>query len=187
MELVRLACDGCGADLELPEDARFVTCRFCDARLEVRRTESAAFTRVREAVERVEQKTEKLSGEMRALRAENRMLSLKDELHQLERDWDQQKADLMIRGKDGNLSEPTRFTAQVIGGVTVAAGAFVALAMPAAHALLAGLAIGVMGVAVGVWQHSKAVRFERAQGRYFDRRAELEARIEKARRRAERS
>lgn len=184
VELVRLACDGCGADLELPEDAHFVTCRFCDASLEVRRTDSTAFTRVREAVERVEQKTKKLSGEMRSLRAENRALSLQDDLHQLEREWDQHKADLMIRGKDGNLSEPTRFSAQVIGAVTVAIGAFVALAMPAAQSWLAGLAIAVVGVAVGLFQHSKAVRFERAQERYFDRRDELEAQIEKARRRA---
>lgn len=184
MQLVRLACDGCGADLELPGDARFVTCRFCDARLEVRHTDSAAFTRVRKAVERVERKTEKLADEMQELRAENRVLRLEDELQQLEREWDEKKESMMIRGKDGSVSVPTRFSAQVIGFVTVVAGGIVALAMPRAEGMLAGLFIAGLGAAAGFFQHGKAVRFEEAQERYLDRRDRLEARMEKARRRA---
>lgn len=187
LELVRLACDGCGADLELPGDARFVTCRFCEARLEVRRTDSAAFTRVREAVERVEKKTEQLSSEVGVLRAENRLLKLQDQLQQLEREWDQKKENLMIRGKDGSLSAPTRFSAQVIGFVTVVFGGIVAVAIPGAYGMLAAIFSAAIGVTAGVVMHGKAVRFEEAQGHYFDRRDRLEARIAKARRRAERS
>lgn len=51
MKLLRLACNGCGADIDLPDDARLVTCRYCGASLEVTETDGAAFTRVREVVE----------------------------------------------------------------------------------------------------------------------------------------
>lgn len=184
VELVRLACDGCGADLELPDDARFVTCRFCEARLEVRRTDTAAFTRVREAVERVEKKTKRLSNEVAELRAANRVLKLQDELQQLERDWDEEKKSLMIRGKDGTVSEPTRTSAQVIGFASVVGGGFVAVAVPRAEFVLAGIAIAGLGLAGAYIQHGKAVRFEDAKCRYLDRRDQIEARIAKARRRA---
>jgi LSD1 subclass zinc finger protein len=186
MELVRLACDGCGADLELPRDARFVTCRFCDARLEVRRTESAAFTRVREAVERVERRTAKLSKEVRGLRAENRVLALEKQLDDVDRAWDEREGALMNRHRDGSSSVPSRLTAQGIGVAVVLLALVLLVALPSAEGVSLALVVAVAGVGLAAHQHSRAVRFELAVGEHLARRDELEQRLAKARRRARR-
>ena len=50
MELITLSCNQCGAPLEAPPSARFLTCAHCGSRLSVQRTGSAYYTEVMEQV-----------------------------------------------------------------------------------------------------------------------------------------
>jgi hypothetical protein len=170
MELVRLACNGCGADIEVPDDARFVTCRYCDAKLEVKRTEGAVFTAVREAVERVE----RVEREVAELRAENRLL-------ELDREWDERKKTLMLQNKKGDLVEPSRGMAMGVGFGAAAMGFVVMILVPTQ-----GVLIGIGFIAVGglgaFLMHGKAVQYEAARDEYERRRNEILDAISDARR-----
>lgn len=183
MELVRLACDGCGADIELPGDARFVTCRYCDARLEVRRTEGAAFTRVRARVEKVERRTDALEKEVHRLEKER---SLEREIDALEREWAERRERLMNRGKDGSLTVPTRGSAVAIAVSAGLAGLLFGATAPGGFGLPLGLAFCVLGGVFALTQDQKAVRYEQAQSEYLDRRDDLAQRLKKLRGRKKR-
>jgi DNA-directed RNA polymerase subunit RPC12/RpoP len=50
MELISLSCNNCGAPLEAPESAKYLTCAFCGSRLSVQRTGSAYYTNVMEQI-----------------------------------------------------------------------------------------------------------------------------------------
>jgi hypothetical protein len=49
MTSITLSCDHCGAALEAPQDTPFVTCKACESRLEIGRSDSAVYTIVLEA------------------------------------------------------------------------------------------------------------------------------------------
>lgn len=46
MELVSLSCNNCGAPLEAPKTANYLTCAHCGSRLAIQRTSTAYFTEV---------------------------------------------------------------------------------------------------------------------------------------------
>jgi hypothetical protein len=177
MELVRLACNGCGADIEVTEDARFVTCRYCDAKLEVKHTEGATFTAVREAVkrvERVEKKTREIEDEVAELRAENDLL-------ELEHDWEEQRKDLMLKAKDGTLTEPSRTMAFGVGIGAFVIGVALMILVPT-QGILIGLGFAGFGCLGAFLLHAKAVTYEAAVAEYEARRAAIVDRAERSER-----
>ena len=186
MELVQLSCNGCGADIEVTEDARFVTCRYCQAKLEVKRTDGAAFTSVRKAVARVERKTDALADEMKELKAENRALSIENEIDDLDREWEEREKELMTRTKRGELTVPTRGAAIAVGVLSAIIGMlglFVAASPKGERGALFGVVIALGGGILAYFQHQKAVAYERAHADYSERRDELLDELEKAKRR----
>ena len=44
MKVLSLSCDSCGAKLDVPSKANFVTCAFCQTRLKIQRGETAVIT-----------------------------------------------------------------------------------------------------------------------------------------------
>jgi hypothetical protein len=177
VELVRLACNGCGADIEVSEDARFVTCRYCDAKLEVQHTEGATFTAVREAVrrvERVEKQTREIADEVAELRAEN-------ELMELDRDWEQERKGLMLQNKSGHLTEPTRTMALGLGVGAVVIGVSLMVVVPV-QGVLIGFGFVAFGGIGAFLMHAKAVQYENAEAEYERRRGEILDRAERAKR-----
>ncbi|MFO0565220.1 MAG: hypothetical protein U0263_06135 [Polyangiaceae bacterium] len=184
MELVKLSCNGCGADLDVPDDARFVTCRYCAARLEVGHTDGVAFTRVREAVARVEKKTERLADEVRGLQAANRALALERELDALEKQWESEREGLMVRSKDGTLSVPTETSAWAMGAVAIVVGIGAAAMMRGDSSLLLGFVIALLGAGAALIQQQKAARYTKAHAAYLERRDGIEERLAKAKRKA---
>ena len=48
MKVLDLNCNQCGAPLEVPAKARFVTCSFCNTRLQIQHQGAAAYTEVLE-------------------------------------------------------------------------------------------------------------------------------------------
>ena len=170
MELVKLACNNCGADIDVPGDARFVTCRFCSAKLEVGHTDGAAFTRVREEVARI-------AHEVDELRAENRVLSLKSDLERLDRDWNERREKLMIKSKDGSVSEPTRFTAVLC----VVLGGGLAIVFVVMNVVAAGIVSAAVGAIAALIVYNKALQYERASALYQTRREKIVRSLDEAR------
>ena len=57
MKLLALNCNRCGAPLEVPQKAKFITCTFCQTQLSIQRSGGAAYT---EALEELGERTEQL-------------------------------------------------------------------------------------------------------------------------------
>jgi DNA-directed RNA polymerase subunit RPC12/RpoP len=57
MELISLSCNKCGAPLEVPINANFVTCSYCKSRLAIHSTENAYYT---EVLGEIDRKTSKI-------------------------------------------------------------------------------------------------------------------------------
>lgn len=179
MELVKLSCNGCGADIELPDDARFVTCRYCDAKLEVKKTDGAIFTEVRQAIA-------KISDEVSSLKAENRVLRLQNEIDDLDRQWQARSQGMMLEGKDGSRSPPTRGSALALGVGSVIMLIAVLSIGGTGTMLLPGMAIVCVFAILAVFLHRRAVKYEAALAEHESQRQELEEKREKAERRANR-
>jgi hypothetical protein len=65
MTALTLTCNQCGASLEVPEETRFLTCTACSYRLEVHRSDDAAYTEVLEVTD-----SAKLELELERLKAD---------------------------------------------------------------------------------------------------------------------
>ncbi len=109
MKLTPVSCQNCGASLEVPDHARFVTCQFCRTQLSVQHTGSAVFT---ELLGNIADKTNEMAGDLKAIRLQN-------EIEKLDREWALERAAHMIRQKDGSLQKP--------GGIGIIFGGIFAL------------------------------------------------------------
>jgi hypothetical protein len=110
MSVKKLCCQGCGADLEVDESIRFVSCNYCGARLEIVRDASTTHSRL---LDRIERRTGEMAGDLRVIRLQN-------DLEQLDREWQSQRSKYLVTNKRGEVSEPSTAGA-VIGGL-IAAG-----------------------------------------------------------------
>jgi len=185
METVPVSCNHCGASLQVPEWARFVTCRYCNSQLEIKRTESTITT---EVLARIDQNTAAMAEDLHALRQES-------ELERLDREWGQRQAALFMRDKYGNTSRPNAASgivvAVIMGGFgvvwtiiasvisgTISAGAHAAGA-PAPFSMLPcvfplfGLFFIAMAVGICIKTAGKARQYEREEALYQAKRAEL--------------
>lgn len=107
-----MCCQGCGADLELDDTVRYVTCNYCGSRLEVVRDESVTHTKL---FEKLEATTDALAGDLRVVRLQN-------ELARIDREWEQRRAGLLVSDKDGRKSVPTGSGAAAAAGAPVIGG-----------------------------------------------------------------
>ncbi len=81
MKVESLACNNCGAPLEVAETTKFATCTHCGSCLSITRSDSAAYT---EVLAQIGQHTEQMSNDLIAIRLHN-------ELERLDRDWQTQR------------------------------------------------------------------------------------------------
>lgn len=177
MELTQVSCNGCGAALQVPDGARFVTCRYCSANLEIKRTDSTIYT---ETLNRIDQRTAEMAEDLDALRHEH-------ELERLDREWALRREGLMSRGKHGSVSEPSMvggIMAIVVGGGfglfwTVMAFSMtshgVGMGAPSGMSIfpLFGVVFIVGAVISGLTMMSKALGFQQEQRDYQRQREEL--------------
>ena len=108
MSVKKLCCQGCGADLEVDEGIRFVNCNYCGARLEIVSNATTTHSRV---LDKIEKQTGQMVGDLKIIRLQN-------DLEQLDRDWESNRAGFMTKDKNGNLSEPSAAGA-LVGGVVM--------------------------------------------------------------------
>ncbi len=178
MRLERLTCNSCGAPLEVPQTANFVTCNHCSAQLAVRRQDNVTFT---EQLDQLTKQTEELSERVDRL-------SEQGEVASLDRQWELERENYLVSDKHGGRHIPSEGGA--IGGgivITIFGCFWTAMAIgitsgapnvgPFAVAKFAFPAFGVLfvcaGIAMSVFQFSKAGAYRRAKQRYKRRRSDL--------------
>lgn len=101
MNLVEVACQNCGAPLQVTESASYVTCAFCHTQLAVVHTGSAHFT---EQMQKIAEGTQAAQQNLEIIRLQN-------ELEQMDREFQIEREDLQTSGKHGK-SDPSR-----VGGI----------------------------------------------------------------------
>jgi hypothetical protein len=181
--VLSLSCNHCGANLDIAEDTRFVTCGYCKTRLSVEHTGGAAYTKIHEALSELDETVKKTDKRSRKLQRELGAMRLERELERLEREWNQERTGLMLRSKNGKMRVPTRSSSFVVYLFGPAAGLlFLAVAGLSVYAVLAVLVLTIIGVFGGRSVALAALRYEAAERRYRDERDRLEAELDKARR-----
>ena len=106
METKRVCCQGCGADLEVDETIRFVTCNYCNARLEVVHDPTTTHTKL---LDELVERTESMADDLKLIQAEM-------ELQRIERDWEVTRRQYMVTDKHGHESRPS-MAGSVVGAV----------------------------------------------------------------------
>src|SRR5215207_11359057 len=91
MELETLNCNNCGAPLQVPESANFVTCTHCNSQLAVKRTETAHYT---EVLQRLDNRTSEMAKELRQLKLQNELMAI-DEA------WEDEQREYLITPSKG--------------------------------------------------------------------------------------
>jgi hypothetical protein len=176
MKITKVCCQGCGADLQVDETVRYVTCNYCQARLEVVHDPSVTHTRL---MEKLEKNTERM--------AENlRVIELQNDLARIDREWEQQKEGFMVTGKHGHRSLPST-AGSAVGGVFAAVfgvvwiGAASSMGAPAPFVLFGVVFVG-FAIFNAVNGASKANAHQSAEALHQSQRAEMIRKIEAARR-----
>ncbi|HEY8961985.1 MAG TPA: hypothetical protein VIM57_07235 [Luteolibacter sp.] len=173
---MKLCCQGCGADLQVTEDVRFVTCNYCQSKLEIVRDTSTTHTRVLEKLERT---TERLAGNLR-------VIELQNDLERMDREWEAISQGMMIRSRDGDVSPPS-VTGAVITGVMATGMGLVWMIITISKGVPLFSLMGVAFVGVGIYSltrgASQASDYRDMQQRHEANRRRMLALIEKERRR----
>ena len=150
-----LNCNNCGAQLDVPVRANFAMCAYCGSRLVIKRSATAAYT---EVLERLDQRTASMSADLEAIRLQN-------QLEQLDREWQMEREQYLIRSKGGSTHVPESTVADtgcmvifaVIGIAVAGVSSFVTVAMMTGGAEL-GSCLPLIGVGFGLLFAALAVR-----------------------------
>lgn len=118
MKLISLVCVSCGAPLQVPANAQFITCQRCQCHMAVKHNSSAAWT---ERIEQIDRRTQQLAEQMAKLQYEN-------EVARLDREW-MARPDVQQRFRWGRSTTPSRVGALVVLGIIGATIAFVVFAI----------------------------------------------------------
>ena len=175
MKVTKVCCQGCGADLQIDENIRFVTCNYCNARLEVVHDPTVTHTK---QLDKIERTTDELATSLK-------VIELQNDLERFDREWDTLRDRLLVRSKDGSLSEPSAAGAVVVGVVVVGFGIFwiattLSTGVPGFFPLFGLVFIGVAIFGM-ISSTAKAKEYQRLQAAYQGRRASLVARINRER------
>jgi hypothetical protein len=168
---VGVNCNRCGATLEVDEHTRFVTCNYCHSRLAIQRTDSAVFT---EVLANLEAQTGKIAESLK-------VMTLQKDLEQLDREWDQSRASLMVSGRGGR-SDPSYIVgvfAMVVG--VLFGGFWISMTIKDGAPVffpIFGVVFMAAAVIGGVTAMAKARQMSDRRVEYDQRRAELLKAIE---------
>lgn len=184
MELVALNCNECGAKLEVPETAKFVTCNHCDTQLAIKHTNGASFTELAEVASRVEESAKEIEERAEELSGHSELLVLQNDLERLDREWDVERTELMVKGKNGHKHVPSKTQATMlylIAPVFLFMGIWAYTQSGTWMMLVLSLGVTVVVVFAGMSTTAKAKAFEQARARHEAAREELLGRLGQAR------
>lgn len=176
MKITKVCCQGCGADLQVDETVRYVTCNYCHARLEVVHDPSVTHTRL---MEKLEKTTERMAGHLR-------VIELQNELARMDREWEQERESFMVEGKRGSRSLPSNEASAMtlVFGVIVGL-VFFGMATSSRDSStfgFVGLLVVVLSIVKAMKGFSQAGEYGRAEALFEERRADLIRRIGQERR-----
>jgi hypothetical protein len=104
-------------------------------------------------------------------------LKVQSDLERLEREWEVEREQYMLRSKYGQRYVPTRAMSIVVGVVMASFGIFWTTASAqgsgSAYMSILGIIPILAGIGFGIYSHSKAVEYEQAFSRYQRRRSRL--------------
>jgi hypothetical protein len=167
MQITKVCCQGCGANLEVDESIRFVTCNYCHARLEVVHDTSNTHTKL---LEELDQRTESMAKDIQVLKCES-------ELERLDRAWESTRQAMMIHGKNGSVSEPSAASSTIGGIIAIAGGVFWMVATTSTPAPAIFSLFGLVFIGAGIFGmiggNAKASEFVSLRSRYMARRSQL--------------
>lgn len=195
MNLINVRCNSCGAPLEIPAEAQYVTCKSCNSKLAVQHTGSSFATK---AVSELTRRTEQIESEVEKLRLQN-------EIAALDIEWNKEREKHLIRNHYGATHEPSAsgalflgFGRSIMGGIILAVvsgklrtdpyeaymkktGTWVEhdsdYSQTEIFIMLFGIGVILWGIIEGYMVYEKAARFDEARGRYQSARAECEAKL----------
>lgn len=173
MTLLSVSCNHCGAPLEISEETKFVTCRHCNRQLAVKHSDSAIFT---EVLTQLAERTADMADDLK-------IIQLQNDLERLDREWEVESSEYMIRGKNGHISRPSPLLFTAVGGVVILISLNTMLSMKNGSGLPFMLIfIGVIGYSIyNHWtKHETLTNRER---HYHEARAELVRAMDHARQR----
>lgn len=173
MKITKVCCQGCGADLQIDESIRFVTCNYCHARLEVVHDSTTTHTR---QLDKIERTTDQLANKVR-------VLELQNDLEQLDREWESKRQTLLVRNKQGSVSEPSAAGSMIGGIIAIVFGIFwigmaSSMGAPGFFPLFGLVFVGIAAFSM-INGTVKAGTYRNEQGSYEVRRRELTERIER--------
>ena len=156
MQLLSLTCNHCGAPLEVPGEARFVTCTHCSSRLAVQRSGGAAYT---EVLEVLDQRTEQIADDVEKLKLENR-------LERLDREWMLQRDQYMVHDNHGRRHFPSKVGSLFAMVFVIGFAIFWMAVAQHAAAILFGLVFIVVAAGLFLTRIVKANEYECRRRRY---------------------
>ena len=112
MSVKKVCCQGCGADLDVSEGLRYVTCNFCGASLEIIHDRTTTHSRV---LEKLEKQSAEMAGDLKVIKLQN-------ELERIDREWAGERANYLVKDKDGHRHEPSVAGSVIGGGVAIVFG-----------------------------------------------------------------
>ena len=173
-KISKVACQGCGAVLEVDESVRFVTCRYCASRLEICHDPSTIYSKLLEDVVRTQKSAER----------ELRLIRLERQLDRLDKTWKSFADSVSRKAKDGTLHEPSGSDSILVMVLTVFIGFLLLLVSLDSWDRwpLALLALGVFFTGWTISRHAKrrAREFARTRRSYLKRRTALKLAITRA-------
>lgn len=180
MQLETITCNNCGAPLEIPDTANFVSCNHCASQLAIRRTGSTTYT---EQLEQIEGNQDEMLDRLERIEREQKLAAL-------DRGWEQAKRDDMITDKNGREHLPTGsgvifgtvffvvfvFKIALFGIVwTFIAGAiFPPMALFGIFFVAIAILMGIAGISGGFKACAKSQNYCAARKRYRELRQQIE-------------
>lgn len=161
MKLISLNCNHCGAPIQVPDDARYATCRFCESQLAVERLDGAWTTRV---LLQIQEQTEVLSTDVQELKQ-----SLAVE--QLDRQWDLERRRYL--DKSGAPPNPWFFVKLGLVFPLVTTLAWNVAGLKSARLWPIVMQLILMFYGMAIFQHRLEARYLEAKGNYENKRAAL--------------
>ena len=171
MKIVTISCNECGAALESPMKAKFITCSYCSSRLKVVHSGGASYS---EVLESMNQRTEQIADDVEKLRLEG-------ELERVDREWMMQKEGFKVHDKNGRSSIPTETGTVIITVFIVIFGIFwmgltASMAAPGFFPLF-GLVFIAIGIFNGKSSLTKAKKYKSGRAQYRRKRREIYNRL----------
>lgn len=174
MKITKVCCQGCGADLQIDESIRYVTCNYCHAQLEV--VHDATVTHTKQ-LDRIERTTDQLAKKLQ-------ILELQNDLENLDRQWEKFREAALDRDEKGQICEPSAGAAILIGIVGIALSIVWMIGCIANGAGgMATLSILVFGISIWIMKNGgeKAELYRVQRFRYSTARKSLLHRLDRAR------